>query len=72
MSHKGKCNLLYLKNAHLHQIARKIMLLLVDNLHEKSITVTVSHDRQNFDKVHTISNLHNFVTILHSCYMKMS
>lgn len=45
MSHKGECNLLYLKNAHLHQIARKIMLLLVDNLHEKSITVTVSHDR---------------------------
>ena len=34
-------------NAHLQQIAREIMLLLVNNLHEKSIAGC--HDKQKFD-----------------------
>ena len=33
--------------AYLHQITREIMLLLIDNLHEKGITE--SQDRRNFD-----------------------
>ena len=33
-------------SAYLHQIAREIMLLLVNNLHEKRITE--SQDRRNF------------------------
>ena len=33
--------------AYLHQIAREILLLLIDNLHEKCITE--SQDRRNFD-----------------------
>ena len=36
-----------LASAYLHQIAREIILLLIDNLHERSITQ--SQVRQNLD-----------------------
>ena len=42
------------------------MVLLMNNLHEKSITE--SQDRQNFDSTSTICNLHlcyNFAPVLH-------
>ena len=36
----------------LHQIAREIMLVLVENLHQKNIAE--SQDRQNFESVHVL------------------
>ena len=72
-------------NAHLQQIAREIMLLLVNNLHEKSITG--SHDKQKFDigcmlfvicthittfhleKMHSFSP--SWMCIILSCVLKM-
>ena len=43
-------------SSYLHQIAQEIMLLLVNNLHEKCITE--SQDGQNFGSTCTICNLH--------------
>ena len=50
-------------NAHLQQIAREIMLLLVNNLHEKSITG--SHDKQKFDIGCMLFVICTHITTLH-------
>ena len=55
-------------SAYLHHIALEIMLLLIDNLHEKSIKE--SQDRQNVDRAHSLFVICTHVTILHLCYMK--
>ena len=55
-------------SAYLHYIALEIMLLLINNLHEKSIKE--SQDRQNVDRSHTLFVICTCVTILHLCYMK--
>ena len=49
-------------SAYLHQIARKIMLLLINSLHEKGITD--SQDRRNFDSARAICQ---FEVVLQLC-----
>ena len=50
-AHRGSaiCCLQKSLSAYLNQITQEIMFLLVNDLHEKSITV--SQDTQNFDRV---------------------
>ena len=55
-------------SAYLHHIALKIMLLLINNLYEKSIKE--SEDGQNVDRAHALFVIYTHVTILHLCYMK--
>ena len=54
-------------SAYLHQIAREIMLLLINSLHEKGITD--SQDRRNFDSARYLS-VWSRVTTLHSFHKK--
>ena len=52
----------------MHQIAREIMLLLLNNLHEKSITKR--QDRQSFDSANVLFVICTSVATLHSLHEK--
>ena len=55
-------------SAYWHHIAQEIILLLVNNTHEKNITN--SQDKHEFWQ-HTPFVIYTCVTTLHSCYMRM-
>ena len=51
----------------LHQIAREIVSLLVNNVHKKNIAE--SQDRRNFESVRALFVICSLVTALQSCCM---
>ena len=68
------CNLWKICQCLLHQIAREVMLLLVNNVNEKSITE--NQDGRNFECLHALfCNLHscyNFALMLHENALVLS
>ena len=70
IAHAHRANAIYslwkIYKCLLWQIA--FMLLLVNNVHEKT---SQSQDRQNFESVCVLFVICTRVTTLHSCYMRM-